>query len=485
MLCACLTSASACVIGGTSDASTDTNSTANTESVESTESADNTDSSEETEATLFQSIAVSNQKTEFAYGEDFTCDALVVQGESETGDWTAITEYEVDSSAYDAYTVGEYTITVTYGDLDAEYTVTVLPSTIVASLSVTSQTTTFSVGDEFIFDGVVTATYEDGRTETVQDYVVDASKYNAFKAGTQRVKVTAFDVSATYNVTVEKVNKLRILMIGNSYSDDTSRWLYSLAASLGFQQEDIIVGNLVKGGCQLDWHYEYSQNNSHQYYFRMDENGQYTHEKPSSTGETLNTMEEGIQYYPWDYITLQQASQLSGKAETYNEQLDGLVEYVKSKATNPNVKLVWNMTWAYEQAYTNINFANYNYSQGSMYEAITKTVQNQIETRDAFCTVSPAGTAIQNARTSVMGDTLNMDGTHLSRGCGRFIAALTMFCTLTGYTPADIDYQTIRGYMTSHKAERGDMTEKEFEVACESVTNALAAKYTVTQSKIV
>ena len=60
----------------------------------------------------------------------------------------------------------------------------------------------------------------------------------------------------------------------------------------------------------------------------------------------------------------------------------------------------------------------------------------------------PAGTAIQNARTSALGDSLNRDGFHLNYIYGRYTAACTWFEAITGksvigntYTPKGITPQ--------------------------------------------
>ena len=45
---------------------------------------------------------------------------------------------------------------------------------------------------------------------------------------------------------------LKILTIGNSFSDDTMEYVWNIADSLGV--EDIYLGNLYLGGCTLDTH---------------------------------------------------------------------------------------------------------------------------------------------------------------------------------------------------------------------------------------
>jgi hypothetical protein len=78
---------------------------------------------------------------------------------------------------------------------------------------------------------------------------------------------------------------------------------------------------------------------------------------------------------------------------------------------------------------------------------------------------------VQNARTSILGDTLNRDGTHLTYDVGRYIAAMSMFCSLTGYTVDDITYVP------------DGLDEARISIAKDSVRNALANKYEVTPFK--
>lgn len=73
----------------------------------------------------------------------------------------------------------------------------------VEKITVTGATTSFTVGDTFVFDGTVTATYNNGATENVTDDVtVDSSEVKMDTAGTYTVTVTYNGKNATYNVTV-------------------------------------------------------------------------------------------------------------------------------------------------------------------------------------------------------------------------------------------------------------------------------------------
>ncbi len=413
-------------------------------------------------------IELRGARTEFAWGEEFVF-AGAVQQKFADGRLMNTSDYTVDSSAYNKDEEGKYEITVTCGDFETKYTVKVktVPSTVIKSFTVTDQTTAFTVGDPFTFDGVVNVEYEDGRVEEdSQNYLIDSSKYQAYKAGTYEVKLTVGEEEYSYNVTVEKANTLKVLMIGNSYADDTRYYVPWIAESLGF--EEVVIASLYIGGCSVRTHYLNSQSGAESYDFRCYEGGKWI----DQVGNKQQSLEFGIKYKDWDYITIQQASVDSGKASTYNSDLDNLIDYVKKTATNKNVKLAWNMTWAYREGYSVLS--QYNNSQISMYNAIRSTVKDRIETNPAFDVVLPAGTAIQNARTSYLGDTFNMDdGTHLNFYRGRYIAGLTLFCSLTGYSPYEVTYAP------------NSLTAEEILVAKESVKNALNFKYVVVNSQYV
>ena len=97
------------------------------------------------------------------------------------------------------------------------------------------------------------------------------------------------------------------------------------------------------------------------------------------------------------------------------------------------------MTWAYQQNSTHGGFAAYGRDQMNMYESIVTAVADNVLTRD-FAVLVPNGTAIQNARTSFLGDTLTRDGYHLTLNYGRYIATLTVLGALTGIDPMTVPY---------------------------------------------
>ncbi len=224
---------------------------------------------------------------------------------------------------------------------------------------------------------------------------------------------------------------IKILAIGNSFSVDGLEHVYSIATNAGIQ--DVVLGNLVIGGCSLSTHWNNARTDAPNYNYRKNSSGGWVDRKKS-------TMETGIQDEDWDVITIQQVSHCSGQPETYNSDLDNLVAYISSRKTNPNARLGWQMTWAYQADSKHSQFSKYDRDQLTMYNAIVKAVSEKIASNEAFDAIIPTATAIQNMRTSPVGDTLTRDGFHLSQNLGRYIAGMTWVKALTGLSIDNITW---------------------------------------------
>lgn len=260
--------------------------------------------------------------------------------------------------------------------------------------------------------------------------------------------------------------KLKILAIGNSFSVDALQYFYQIASSLGV--EEITIGNLYIGSCSLQTHLNNILNKEPKYIYYTNTNGEWI-EHPE------HTVNDAILEHKWDYISFQQVSSLSGVESSYNEILLQLVDEVKQLFLSPNnpnrnesVKFIWHMTWAYQQNTTHPGFINYNNNQMQMYENIISSVQNKILTNSDFSIVIPNATSIQNARTSVLGDTLTRDGFHMSYDLGRYITGLMFFKQLTNISINNITY-----------APDG-VTETQKQIAIKSVNEAYIKPYQVT-----
>jgi hypothetical protein len=251
---------------------------------------------------------------------------------------------------------------------------------------------------------------------------------------------------------------LKILAIGNSFSDDAMEHVYQVAKDAGV--ENIKLGNMFIGGCSLATHLSNAKNNKNAYTYRTNTDG---------TWKSVNSVsiKTAVESDDWDFITFQQVSGQSGVADTYND----LYELIKIvEPLNPSARLAWHMTWAYKDGSGHPDFPKYNKDQMTMYNAIVNAVNTKILTIDNIEIVIPSGTAIQNVRTSFIGDTLTRDGYHLSYGIGRYIASMAYVKALTGLS---IDNSMICP---------SDVDAGELEAIIECVNNAYKTPLAVTES---
>jgi len=222
---------------------------------------------------------------------------------------------------------------------------------------------------------------------------------------------------------------LKILAIGNSFTENSFEYLYQIAEDYGI--DDIVLGNVYAPGCSIDQHWSNATTNA----------ATYTYQK-NSTGTRVDqgsrTMLECLQNEDWDIIVLNIASHDSGIEEAY-KNVENLAQYVNANKTNDFAKFAWHMTWAYAEDSTHPGFANYDNDQMTMYNSIINAVQNNIPSVEMIDYIIPAGTTIQNLRASTIGDNLDADGYHLNQlGC--YASGMTWFHKITGYSIDDITY---------------------------------------------
>ena len=216
---------------------------------------------------------------------------------------------------------------------------------------------------------------------------------------------------------------MKILSIGNSFSVDAHEYLRPLAEQRGI---DISLVNLAIGGCSLQTHWENVEAN----------NANYLHIKNGSDwDENRVTIEEIIGSDKFDVVTLQQVSHFSGIYETYQPYLNNLIQYVL--AHQPNARLYFHRTWAYEIDSQHSEYYLYDNNQAKMYDAICQT--SATICKETGLEPIPSGNVIQALRERLPkfdyangGESLCCDGFHMSHTYGRFAVALTWLATLTG-----------------------------------------------------
>ncbi len=224
------------------------------------------------------------------------------------------------------------------------------------------------------------------------------------------------------------IDSIKILAVGNSFSVDAMEFLWDICAGAGFRE--VVLGNLYIGGCTLDMHADNIEKNSAAYTYYYNDSGIWE-------TTTKVTLDYGLTAEDWDFITIQQGSPVSGLPETYTK-LPEIVSYLDQNKTNDDAEILWHMTWAYQGGSSVSGFENYGKDQQTMYDAILNTVKETVLTTEGIDGFIPSGTAVQNLRTSYLGDKITRDGYHLKYDIGRYLAGLTWFAKLTGLSASEL-----------------------------------------------
>ncbi len=206
---------------------------------------------------------------------------------------------------------------------------------------------------------------------------------------------------------------MKILSIGNSFSQDAQRYLQKLAANEG---EGAKCVNLYIGGCSLYTHYVNMLEDRAAY--ALEFNGQ-------NTGFGVS-IRQALVSDQWDVITLQQASHFSFNYDTYVPYVKKLAEYIRMYA--PKAKLMLHQTWAYEDGSDRLASMNFETSE-QMFAEIEKSYNRAAEEIGADGII-PCGRAMITAEGEGM--KVHRDTFHAGAGAGRYLLSLIWYMKIFG-----------------------------------------------------
>lgn len=232
---------------------------------------------------------------------------------------------------------------------------------------------------------------------------------------------------------------MKILAIGNSFSEDAARYLHQILKASGIESA---VVNLYIGGCSLERHWQNYEKRTAEYMYQL--NGEHSDRYVS----IQDMLEEG----GWDVITNQQASHDSGWLMSYEPFLGLLLGEIREKA--PSAALWLHETWAYEKDSVHDNFMRYHRDSEEMAGLVFEAYRAM--SRKYGIGLIPCGEMIQALRKNPVFcfDTgrypVCRDGFHLSIPYGRYAAAAMWAKVLCGicmkdnaYVPPDADAEAI------------------------------------------
>lgn len=210
---------------------------------------------------------------------------------------------------------------------------------------------------------------------------------------------------------------MKILSIGNSFSEDAQRYLHSLAAA---NNKDLMCVNLYIGGCPLEAHYINLTDNEKSYDFQV--NGVNTNLKVS--------VKEVIKSNKWDYITLQQASHLSFDFNSYVPYIEKINEWTRLRC--PDAKILLHQTWAYPENHERLSEVGFNTTK-EMFSKVREAYDMAQKTINPDGVIR-SGEAMLEAY-SAFPDIVYRDQLHASYGFGRYLLGCVWYKTLFGENP--------------------------------------------------
>ena len=276
------------------------------------------------------------------------------------------------------------------------------------------------------------------------------------------------------NEILPAVKSLKLLAIGNSFSNNALEYLPILAKELGI--EEIIVGKLYVGGCTVDGHWSRAQSGADYESFQVNTTGDANW---TTYPAGQRSLQFALELYDWDIITMQQGSPVSGVPESLGN-LQNLIDFVNANKTNPDAKFIWNMTWAFQHDNDRKIFTDtFKGDQILMHEAIIDAMQEKILTRPEFSILLPTGAAVQNARSSYFGDRLTKDTLHLNN-LGRVVAGYAVLASLLDKNLTEVNVGSVSSYDLTTPIR---ISETDRKVIIEAVNAARANPFGLIQSK--
>ncbi len=232
---------------------------------------------------------------------------------------------------------------------------------------------------------------------------------------------------------------IKVLSIGNSFSQDSHRYLHDVAENLG---KEILTYNLYVGSCSFEMHWDYYISDEPKYVF--EKNGNLSNGKD----DKMISLKKALAFEDWDIITVQQVSGYSGIEESYYPFIKNLLSAVRDAC--PKAKLYLHQGWAYEYCRKNDLFEKFYNSSAAVMQNAVHNVTQKIA-RDNVLEIIPTGDVVYAAindesifNSEKGGISLYRDKLHLSLGYGRYLAALVWCKTLfnanienCAYVPTD------------------------------------------------
>lgn len=307
------------------------------------------------------------------------------------------------------------------------------------------------------------------------------------------------DIKDTVTESPEEAKVLKVLTFGHSLAVDSGHLLNLICATQGMgDYEEVVIGTLYYSGCTMRKHVEFMQNESRVYDLYI--SSSKTPDEPPTIMKEVDSL-IALTYDYWDIVVMQDGVFAIADSSNYtNGNCQTLQKFVNENKLNTNVRFAWHMTWVaptdntlrdkypYEPNAYYSSYEKFNHDRSTVYNAVVECVKDHVVTDETFEFIIPSATAFENALSSYMEETdLHRDYVHAT-DLGRVIVSYTWYCKLMGINKLEeIKLFAIPAKFLNSTPGNDDwvFTDMEKAVILESVNNALANPFQMTQSQYI
>ena len=361
-----------------------------------------------------------------------------------------------------------------------------------ATTTTAPETSETEAPDASVTEGSASATETEGTEGTAGTTVGTQAPTNASSTGATNSSATKAPTTTQTTQPTKPVEPdepdddrptIKILSIGHSFSRDAmDTYMAELWKAAGY---NATFGYLYYPGASLERQYHYVKDNttSYEHYNKCVDGTWYRYGSANA--------EQALMDEDWDIVTFQPSPDYGKGTMEYDcqwgcnrkvndyDHFDQLVRLVKDKLAafgNEDVKFYWHLTWSFATDCKLWSFTYSNYNQQTMYWDFIKATGTYVTTNPNILGTIPCNTAIQNVRTSWMGDTFNepgnndpnADGYHLNDK-GDLVAAMTWVAYFSGKSATEFKIST-------------SYSDEQYAAFAEAVDNAIKKPLNITKS---
>lgn len=280
----------------------------------------------------------------------------------------------------------------------------------------------------------------------------------------------------------EEEKALKILVIGNSHSNDTF-WLLHEVFRDQLPEQELVLGALYYSGCTVSKHVQFATEKQNAYSFHRNDSGSWETTKDANIDTALCNQ-------AWDIILFQ-----GGRGDTAKEyNLTGrrALEQIVSERVRQPYKMMWQITWPSPSdptffapeypvqppsGWVEYLQSSYDHDPFKQFDAMIKPAQEYLLKDDTYEKVICAGAGVMHAHSAQGVPQLELwrDYTHLS-DYGRLITAYCFYTQLTGNPVTQVGIDVIPASLRqTHFRDQGDLiiTEEMKQVILAAAKQAL------------